>query len=1183
MSVVDNLNMQAQISADVSQFQKALQAAVDAARDVSDSLEKAGVNVDRLENQLNRAKRTVDSATSAQRDMDAATRKTNSGLEEQIERIRTLNQQTRALAESRKAIRSNLDTNLGFIPANGPSPVVGASFGNIVNQADKQAQQASRSYLNLSTAIDSNIEAQQRAGQTFSQSLQARLRDEEATRRQAEANQGLEGNLIRARYALYDVATSYAAVSAATLGAVTATTLLSAQYETAFTEIERTTLDSAGNVSANVDALREQFLDLSEVIPLSFQELTKIGSLGAQLGIAEQDLVSFTTTVAQFSKLSGVSADQTALAFGRIGELLGVSADKYVNLGSAIAATAVESAATEAQIISLTREISAGAAGAGLTADQVVGLSSALASLGVAPERARGALSTYFGTLNRAVAEGGQSLQDFAAITGLTTAELERLVRSGEGGEVLQRFIAGLNDLDNVGATQALDRLGLAQLRVEDTFRRLGQNVEFVNEQFGIAEQAYSQGTFLGDAYAVVLDDVASQFQLLLNSIGRFLATAGLPFLEFLRVALPLAADFFTALSKFASSDFGQAFFTVAGALTVLVGSLAAVRAASALATASLFALQTANLALGSAGILGGMGAVVRQLLGIEAGARRSTVAVAGLTAAFKGLLRATIVLGLLAAAFDLVANEGQGITDFFRTASIGFLQTFGGIFDILEGIGGWITELVAGILTFTYHLERSAPALAPLLDTMQGLGLLIQRNVSLFEQMFGQAARTLRIGQLSGRGFATGQASKSGGDPYAEATAGVEDYTSALNDLGSAAGGAGRQVRTLVDYANDLRSVFGRALDIRFGSQLAVDEVADSWEQLAQRIRDARIEIQQLTAERGIKEYFLSVAEAYGDELRAGVLRGEIAELNERIADTQADASTELQGNSQAARQNRAVLAGLLNNYQDYITALAEGGADQATLNAAVARSRQEFLAQARALGFADAELQPYVATFGDFTQLINRIPRNITVTANADPAIQAFNEYAAAARNAAAAGSALANIPLGNSKGARQKALEARIIALEAWIKQLARAGNAAGAISAAEQIESIRRLLLSGNYATGGYTGRGGKYEPAGIVHRGEYVVPKQGVDQSTGLPKPSYMNSLGAQMPSSRGGSYASGGPVTGGSIMVSLSPEDRALMRQVGAMGDIRLMVDSREIARASAKGGKQIIAEGGTL
>lgn len=44
----------------------------------------------------------------------------------------------------------------------------------------------------------------------------------------------------------------------------------------------------------------------------------------------------------------------------------------------------------------------------------------------------------------------------------------------------------------------------------------------------------------------------------------------------------------------------------------------------------------------------------------------------------------------------------------------------------------------------------------------------------------------------------------------------------------------------------------------------------------------------------------------------------------------------------------------------------------------------------------------------------------------------------------------------------------------------------------------------------FAHGGFTGRGGKWEPAGIVHRGEYVIPKSQVNQATGLP---YMDALG----------------------------------------------------------------------
>ena len=39
----------------------------------------------------------------------------------------------------------------------------------------------------------------------------------------------------------------------------------------------------------------------------------------------------------------------------------------------------------------------------------------------------------------------------------------------------------------------------------------------------------------------------------------------------------------------------------------------------------------------------------------------------------------------------------------------------------------------------------------------------------------------------------------------------------------------------------------------------------------------------------------------------------------------------------------------------------------------------------------------------------------------------------------------------------------------------------------------------------FAEGGYTGRGGKNEVAGVVHKGEYVLPQEMVDQNTGMPK------------------------------------------------------------------------------
>lgn len=51
----------------------------------------------------------------------------------------------------------------------------------------------------------------------------------------------------------------------------------------------------------------------------------------------------------------------------------------------------------------------------------------------------------------------------------------------------------------------------------------------------------------------------------------------------------------------------------------------------------------------------------------------------------------------------------------------------------------------------------------------------------------------------------------------------------------------------------------------------------------------------------------------------------------------------------------------------------------------------------------------------------------------------------------------------------------------------------------------IKSLKSVLATGSYAVGGFTGRGRGDEIAGVVHKGEYVIPKELVNQNTGLPE------------------------------------------------------------------------------
>lgn len=403
----------------------------------------------------------------------------------------------------------------------------------------------------------------------------------------------------------------------------------------------------------------------------------------------------------------------------------------------------------------------------------------------------------------------------------------------------------------------------------------------------------------------------------------------------------------------------------------------------------------------------------------------------------------------------------------------------------------------------------------------------------------------------------------------------------------------AAAEVRTLVDYARDLDSVFSRSYEIRFGPSQSMDSIQSSWNAIAdanEASRDAiegyqdairnaedavtslRQEMSALGADKSTKQYFLQIAELYGDELRAAQLREEIAGINLELADTQKQLTAEqkrggeaqaaitaeqenlnrgLNGNSNAALANRAALSGLVGGYQEYLTALAASGASQETLRAESQRLKGEFVAQATAMGFSRDELGIYSAAFDDFTQVINRVPRNITVGASIDPALQAFAEFEAAAR--AAAQNASNAIETGDGSGYRPN------VDYGAW----ANAGNNAGTtfarallVAYQNEISSRREVAFErartgsgsiGGFASGGYTGNGGKYEPKGIVHGGEFVFSKQATN-NLGVHNLSALHQMGK-----RGAGYADGGHVGGGATGAGFNASQMSqLARMIGS-------------------------------
>ena len=520
--------------------------------------------------------------------------------------------------------------------------------------------------------------------------------------------------------------------------------------------------------------------------------------------------------------------------------------------------------------------------------------------------------------------------------------------------------------------------------------------------------------------------------------------------------------------------------------------------------------------------------------------------------------------------------------------------QTFAGFYNaIVEG--GYATgsqlEVLQGIILETYRtfMSQQINAAKQAVET--------QKIISQFAEPPERDLATVRLrnaqielekleGAFDGFDFDVAKKVNIDGltQGFNKATSSARGTADAVEEIVEETEEAVEEVRTLLDYASDLENVFSRAFSIRFGAAQGIDDIAEAWLAFTEQVEDAQGALeelqatqQDLSADRAIKEYFLSVAEAYDDELRAAQLRREIADLNREQADNQIELdrarsltgnATDLTGQTEGGRQNRQALLGLVSNYQSYIGVLAESGASQDELRQATAKAKAEFIDQARELGFAEQDIMMYAAAFDDVRTAIDNVPRNITVDANVNPALQALNELNASLQTQIRAANDL-NRALNQPVSAPSGGNGGKVEIVDRY-EVIVRAKQAAG-IGLSTPVASMtraQRAAIGLPYYDGGFTGRGGAMDPAGIVHKGEYVVPQKYVNQSTGMPDPNFLAQLQNGMRGYQMGGFV-GGASSGndsGTMMVELSPYDRKLLSDAG---NVQLRLNGKVVAEAT--------------
>lgn len=301
------------------------------------------------------------------------------------------------------------------------------------------------------------------------------------------------------------------------------------EFESAIAGVNKTVSGTPEQLKAVENGIRAMALE----IPATTTEIAGVAEAAGQLGIATDDVLDFTRVMMELGTTTNMSAEEAATALAQFTNITGMSSDKIRNLADTIVDLGNNSATTEKDIVNLATRLAGAGTQVGLTEAEIMGLSAAMASVGLSAEAGGTAMSTIMTKINKAVANGGQALQNFANIAGVSADEFASKWKSSPT-EALEMFTKGLGKALSEGKNidQMLSELGVTGIRETDTIKRLAQAGDLMGDSFKRANEAFNNGGALATEAATRYETTESKLQLLKNKLNDVAIELGGPIVD---------------------------------------------------------------------------------------------------------------------------------------------------------------------------------------------------------------------------------------------------------------------------------------------------------------------------------------------------------------------------------------------------------------------------------------------------------------------------------------------------------------------------------------------------------------------------------------------------------------------------------------------------------------------------
>ena len=314
----------------------------------------------------------------------------------------------------------------------------------------------------------------------------------------------------------------------------------SSDFESALTGVAKTTNLSGKELEAMGTAIK----NMAREVPASTTEIAAVAEAAGQLGISKENIMGFTRTMIDMGEATNLTSEEAATAFARFANITQMPQTEMSNLGSTVVALGNNFATTEKEIVDMGLRLAATGTQIGLNQAEVMGLATAMSSVGISAEAGGSAMSTVMQKINTAVLSSSDKVQGFAKVAGMSATEFSTAWRD-QPTVAIEAFIQGLKRIQDSGGdvNGALKELGINGLREVDTLARLAGAGDMVSQAFDMANDSFSQNTALSDEAAQRYGTFASQVKTLWNSIKEVGVVIGDMLLPYVQKAVDVIGN----------------------------------------------------------------------------------------------------------------------------------------------------------------------------------------------------------------------------------------------------------------------------------------------------------------------------------------------------------------------------------------------------------------------------------------------------------------------------------------------------------------------------------------------------------------------------------------------------------------------------------------------------------------